>query len=412
MYGGYAMENFTYCAPTNIVFGKESELRCGELIKSLGGTKILVHFGGKSAISSGLIDRVCDTLKKAGLQYIKLGGVVPNPQLSLVREGIALCKKEHVDFVLAVGGGSVIDSSKAICYGLANDFDVWKIYEKTAVPTKFFPLGTIVTIAAAGSEMSNSSVISNGAIKRGANYDMSRPLFSIMNPQLTSTLPKFQTMCGCVDIIMHTLERWFAKDAKYSEVTDSIAVGIINTVMENAQILMDDPKDYDARAEIMWSGSLSHNGLTACGNGLGDWSCHQLGHELGGMFGYTHGASLSAVWGTWAKYVYKEHPERFAKLACEVLGVTSPEQEENEDLFEDDLTVDEIESLALEGIHAMENFFKSIDMPTSINALGKVITDAEVKQLATNCSFNKTRTIGQFKTLKYEDMLKIYSKAR
>jgi alcohol dehydrogenase YqhD (iron-dependent ADH family) len=406
------MENFTYCAPTKVVFGKESELQCGDLIKTLGCTKVLIHFGGKSAVKSGLLDRVCDTLKKSGLQYIKLGGVVPNPQLSLVREGINLCKKENVDFVLAVGGGSVIDSSKAICYGLANDFDVWKVYDKSAVPTKFFPLGSILTIAAAGSEMSNSSVISNGTIKRGANYEMSRPLFAIMNPKLTTTLPKFQTMCGCTDIIMHTLERWFGKDGKYSEVTDSVAEGLIGTVMENAQILMDNPQDYDARAEIMWSGSLSHNGLTACGNGLGDWATHQLGHELSGMFGYTHGASLSAVWGTWAHYVYKEHPERFAKLACEVLGIFPPEQEENEDLFEDELTTDEMDSLALEGINAMKAFFKSIDMPTSINELGKVITDEEVEQLAKNCSFNKTRTIGQFKTLEYKDMIKIYSAAR
>ncbi|OJF76940.1 MAG: NADH-dependent alcohol dehydrogenase [Treponema sp. CETP13] len=406
------MENFTYQVPTKVVFGQDAESQCGELIKEAGGTKVLVHFGGHSAVKSGLIDRVCKTLTDSGIKYVKLGGVVPNPQLSLVREGIQLCKAEKVDFVLAVGGGSVIDSSKAICYGLGNDFDVWEIYEKKATPTKFFPLGTIVTIAAAGSETSNSSVITNGKEKRGTNYEMSRPLFSIMNPELTKTLPIHQTMCGCVDIMMHTLERWFGADGKYSELTDSIAEGLLSTVMENALILKETPKDYEARAEIMWAGSLSHNGLTGCGNGIGDWSCHQLGHELSGMFGYTHGATLASIWGTWARYVYKEHPERFAKLACDVLGIVPAEQKENEDLYEDDLTTEEIESIALEGISAMEDFFKSLDMPTSIHELGTELTDAQIDQLAINCSFNKTRTIGQFKQLDVNDMRQIYSKAR
>lgn len=406
------MNNFTYYTPTKVVFGKKTEEQCGELIKTAGGTRVLIHFGGKSAIKSGLIDKVCTTLEKVGLTFVKLGGVVPNPQLSLVREGISLCKKEHVDFILAVGGGSVIDSSKAICYGLANDFDVWKVYDKTATPTKFFPLGTLVTIAAAGSEMSNSSVISNGTDKKGSNNDISRPLFAIMNPELTITLPKYQTMCGCTDIIMHTLERWFAKDGEYSDLTDTFAEGVITTVMDNALLLKENPEDYDARAEIMWSGSLSHNGLTGCGNGLGDWSCHQLAHELSGMYGYTHGASLAAIWGTWARYVYKEHPERFTKLALEVLRVDAPEQQADEDLFEDDLTQDEMESLALEGIVAMEAFFKSLDMPTSLTELGKKISDQDVEKLAFNCSYGKKRTIGQFKTLTFDDMQKIYSKAR
>lgn len=406
------MENFTFQVPTKVVFGKDAESQCGELIKNSGGTKVLVHFGGHSAVKSGLIDRICKTLTDREIEYVKLGGVVPNPQLSLVREGIQLCKTEKVDFVLAVGGGSVIDSAKAICYGLGNDFDVWKVYEQTAVPTKFFPLGCILTIAAAGSETSDSSVITNETIKKGTSYEMSRPLFAIMNPELTRTLPVYQTMCGCTDIIMHTLERWFGADGKYSELTDSIAEGILTTVMDNALILKENPEDYDARSEIMWAGSLSHNGLTGCGNGMGDWASHQLGHELSGMFGYTHGATLASVWGSWARYVYKSHPERFAKLACDVLGIVPAEQEENADLYEDELTKEELESIALEGIEAMENFFRTIDIPVSIHELGTDLSDDQVAELAKKCSNNGKRSIGQFKTLNMSDIQKIYSTAR
>lgn len=392
------MKNFEYYTPTKVVFGKDAEAQTGSLIQAQKCKKVLVHFGGSSAKQSGLLDKVFDSLTNAEIEYVTLGGVVPNPRLSKVYEGIDLCKKENVDFILAVGGGSVIDSAKAIGYGMVNDCDVWDLYEGKAKATGCLPIGVILTIAAAGSEMSSSSVITKeeGWLKRGCNTDYSRCKFAIMNPELTYTLPQYQTESGCTDILMHTMERYFTTE-RSMEVTDSLSEGLMRTVIHNAKILMHKPQCYDARAEIMWAGSLSHNGLTGCGS-VGDWSCHQLEHELGGMFDVAHGAGLAAVWGSWARYVYKSDVMRFAQFAVNVLGVSND--------FKDP------EKTALEGIKAMENFYRCIGMPTSIRELGVELTDEQIHELAYKCSFKKTRTIGNFQVLNMEDIEKIYIMAR
>ena len=325
--------------------------------------------------------------------------MVPNPRLSKVYEGIRLCREEQVDFILAAGGGSVIDSSKAIGYGAANPWtDVWNFFLKKKTPTDCLPIGVILTIAASGSEMSSSAVITNedGWLKRGCvKTDLCRPKFAILNPRLTYTLPQYQTESGCVDILMHTMERYFV-NLETMEVTDSISESLMQTVIYNARILMNEPGNYNARAEIMWAGSLSHNGLTGCGTGGGDWACHQLEHELGGQYDVTHGAGLSALWGSWARYVYKENPERFAQFAANVFHIPCGL---------------DFEKTALQGIQAMEDFFRSIQMPTSLHQLGLDLTDSQIHDLDFRCSFEDTRTIGVFMQLNMKDMEKIYHMA-
>lgn len=393
------MENFQYFTPTKVVFGKGTEEETGRLVKAQGGKKVLVHYGSNSAVKSGLLDKICNALSKEGLEYVSLGGVVPNPRLSKVYEGIELCKKEGVDFILAVGGGSVIDSAKAIGYGVVSDCDVWDLFERKQAPSGCLPIGVVLTIAAAGSEMSNSCVITKeeGWLKRGCNTDYGRCKFAVMNPELTYTLPEYQTQSGCADILMHTMERYFSSGTSM-ELTDSVSEALMRTVIHNARLLMEDPKNYEARAEIMWAGSLSHNGLTGCGTIGGDWASHQLEHELGGMFDVTHGAGLAAVWGSWARYVYKACPSRFAKFAVNVLGVSGH--------------LEDPDGTALEGIKAMEQFYRSINMPTSLRELGLEVTDEQIHELAYKCSFKNTRTIGSFMVLDMEDIEKIYTMAR
>ena len=390
------MLNFEYNTPTKVIFGKGAEEGTGTLVKEQGCKKVLVHFGGKSAKASGLLDRICHSLEKEGISYVTLGGVQPNPRLSKVYEGIELCKKEGVDFLLAVGGGSVIDSAKAIAYGLANEGDVWELYEKKRVPEGCYPVGAVLTIAAAGSEMSNSSVITKeeGWLKRGLNTEYARCKFAIMNPELTYTLPAYQTASGCVDILSHTQERYFTLE-EGTELTDEIAEGLMRTVICNAKLLMTQPEDYTARANVMWASSVSHNGLTGCGT-MGDWACHQLEHELGGMFDVAHGAGLAAVYGSWARYVYKVKPERFAKFAEKVFGILDGSVEEK----------------AVAGIEAMEGFYRSIGMPTNIHELGIVLTDEQIEELAEKCTFFGKRKIGAFMPLDKEDIIKIYHMAK
>lgn len=392
------MVNFEYYTPTKVVFGKDSEKKTGELVREFGASKVLIHYGGGSAERSGLLSRIQESLSEAGIPYVKLGGVVPNPRISLVRKGIELCKKEGVDFLLAVGGGSVIDSCKAIGYGLYNDCDPWLFYSRQAQAKGCTPIGTVLTIAAAGSEMSNSSVITNedGWLKRGYSTNYARCKFAVMNPELTYTLPPYQTASGCTDILMHTMERYFSHE-KHTELTDGICEALLRTVMKNAQILKEDPTNYDARAEVMWAGSLSHNGLTGCGT-TGDWATHQIEHELGGMFDVAHGAGLAAVWGSWARYVYKEEPEKFAQFAVNVMGIPAEKKSADE--------------LAQEGICAMEDFYRSIDMPTSLTELGIQPTDEQILEMAQKCVFFGKRTVGGFKVLKAEDVEKIYQMAR
>ena len=388
------MFDFKYFTPTKVLFGKNTEEKVADLIKEFGGKKVLIHYGGGSVIRSGLMKRVTDKLDQAGIKYVMLGGAVPNPHLSLVYQGIELCKKEGVDFLLAVGGGSAIDSAKAIGYGLKNPGDVWELYDYKKQAIDSMPLGVILTLAATGSEMSDSSVITKeeGLVKRGYSSDFGRPRFAILNPELTMTLPDYQTACGCTDIMMHTMERYFTNGGNM-EITDSMAEALLRTVKENAKILAKDPKNYDARAEVMWAGSLSHNGLTGCGNDGGDWMTHKLEHELGGLYDVAHGAGLAAIWGSWARYVYKNCLPRFKRFALNVMGVEASGSDEE---------------IALKGIEAMEDFYRSIKMPTNLRELGVTATDEDLKLMAHKCAVGVNGGKGSARFLKEEDMLEIY----
>lgn len=392
------MDNFQYFTPTKVAFGKDTVSQVADLIKEFGGKKVLIHYGGGSVIRSGLMDKVKAILDAAGISYVMLGGAVPNPHLSLVYEGIELCKKENVDFILAVGGGSAIDSAKGIGYGVANDGDVWDFYDFKRTATGCVPIGVILTLAATGSEMSDSSVITKeeGWVKRGYSSDYGRPKFAIMDPELTSTLPDYQTASGCTDIMMHTMERYFSNGG-HMEVTDQVAEGVLRTVMENAKILVKDPKNYEARAEVMWAGSLAHNGLTGCGTDGGDWMCHNLEHELGGLYDVTHGAGLAAIYGTWARYVYKDCLPRFKRYAIKVMGVSSEGTDEE---------------IALRGIEAMEDFYRAINMPTNLRELGVEPTEEEMATMAKKCAVASGGKGGSAKVLEEKDMLEIYHLAK
>ena len=393
------MFGFEYYTPTRVIFGKGSENQVGELIQEYGAKKILIHYGGKSAVKSGLIDRVKATLDASGISHVELGGVVPNPHLSKVREGIALGKQENVDFILAVGGGSVIDSAKAISYGLAEpERDVWELFCGERTAKKTLPIASILTIAAAGSETSNSCVITNEQTgeKRPYDDDISRAKFAIMDPELTMSLPDYQTEAGCTDIMMHTMERYFTNGGNM-ELTDEIAEGLLRTVMKYAEVLHHDPKNYEARAEIMWAGSLAHNGLTGCGNDGGDFVSHMLEHEMGGMFDVTHGAGLAAVWPSWARYVYKDCLPRFVRYAVKVMGVTPAESDE---------------ATALKGIEAMEKFYHRIGMPINMRELGIEPSEEQILEMAESCARAVGGKKGSAKLLDQNDFAEIYRMAR
>lgn len=362
------MATYKYFTPTKVIFGKGAEDQVGALLKESGARRVLLHYGGGSVQRSGLLDKVKATLAAEQIAYAELGGVVPNPRLSLVRQGIALMKQEQLDFILAIGGGSVVDSAKAIGYGAANEGDVWDFYEHTRQPKASTPLGVILTLAATGSEMSDSSVITNedGWKKRGCNSDLCKAKFAILNPELTLTVPPYQTACGCTDILMHTLERYFTAVPTLA-LTDRIAEGLMKTVMENARILNQDPLNYNARAEMLWANSLSHNGLTGFGSDGGDWVCHPMEHELSGLWDVAHGAGLAALWGSWARYTLKYNLPRFHKLAVNVMDIKDEGTPEN---------------VALQGIEAVEAFFRSIHMPTSLKELGISPTEQELDILS------------------------------
>ena len=404
------MKDFNYYAPTEVVFGEKSEEQVAALVKKYGGTKVLVHYGGKSAERSGLLDKICGLLDKGGIPYVKLGGVVPNPRLSLAKQGIELCRQEGVDFILAVGGGSVIDSAKCIAYGVCYDGDVWDFYLGKAEPVKTLPVAAVLTIPAAGSEMSEASVITNadapresggrllpGGIKLGYSNNLSRPKFAIMNPERTFTLPPYQTAAGVTDIIMHTMERYFNPDCDMT-LTDAIAETLMRTMKECVFAVLKNPEDYRNRAQIMWGGSLAHNDVTGNRNN-GDWATHQLEHELSGMFDVTHGAGLAAVWPSWARYVMHENLSRFVRFAVNVMDVPN------------DFT--DPEGTALKGIEAMERFYHAIGMPVNIKELiGRDITDDEIREMTRKCSRDYKRTCGAFMVLSADDMEAIYKMAR
>lgn len=395
------MKNFNYYTPTQVAFGRNTESQVAELVKKHGGSKVLIHFGGQSAIRSGLLAKVEQILTEAGIAYVKLGGVKPNPRLSLVRKGIELCKEENVDFLLAVGGGSVIDSCKAISSGRFYLGDVWTLYEHKDHATQYLPIGCILTIPAAGSEMSNGSVITNDEVeswlKKDYCVDEFRCKFAIMNPELTFTLPAWQTACGITDMMMHTMERYFSKDDDM-ETTDAIAEAVLRTCMKEGPLALANPTDYTCRANIMWAGTLAHNDLTGCGT-TGDWATHNIEHELSGLFDVSHGAGLAAVWGSWARYTRNENLPRFARFAHNVMGIDTTNMSDME--------------ASETGIKAMEQFFRSIGMPTDIHTLvGKDITDAEIEEMAQKCTNGDTTTIGGLKILHAADIVKIYQMAK
>ena len=395
------MQNFIYYAPTEVVFGRDAESQAASMICKYGGTKVLLHYGGQSAVKSGLLARVEACLDAAGIDYVKLGGVRPNPRLSLVREGIEICRREGIDFLLAVGGGSVIDSCKAISSGCFYEGDVWTLYEHKDHATKYLPIGCVLTIPAAGSEMSGGSVITNDEheqwLKKDYGADQLRCRFALMNPELTFTLPAWQTACGITDMIMHTLERYFSKDDDM-EITDAIAEALIRSCMSEGRKVMENPRDYVARANIMWAGSLAHNDLTGCGT-TGDWATHNIEHELSAKFDVSHGAGLAAVWGSWARYTRSENLPRFERFARNVMGV-------------DTAGMSELEASEA-GICAMEAFFRSLGMPTDIHSLiGREVLDEELEDMADKCTNSCTTTVGALKVLGKEDIVEIYRMAR
>ena len=393
------MKDFNYYAPTEVVFGSESEEKVAMLVRKYGGSRVLVHYGGQSAIRSGLLDKICGLLADDGLFVEQLGGVVPNPRLSKVNEGIALCRRQGIDFILAVGGGSVIDSAKAIAYGTVYEGDVWDFYVGKAQAVSCLPVALVLTIPAAGSEMSEASVITNedGGVKLGYSNDISRPKFAIMNPERTFTLPLYQTAAGVTDMMMHTMERYFSHDDDMT-LTDALAEAVLRTLKDCVYAVLRQPDDYRNRAQIMWGGSVAHNGLTGCGM-RDDWATHQLEHELSGMFDVTHGAGLAAIWPSWARYVCHENISRFVKFAVNVMGIPN------------DFT--DPEGTALRGIEAMEMFYRSIGMPVNIHELiGREITDDEIREMVRKCSRDYTATTGSFKVLDAADMEAIYRLAR
>ena len=392
------MKDFNFYAPTRVVFGRNSEEQLSQLVRQYGGTKVLVHYGGGSARRSGLLDKVEKMLQEAQIPYVELGGVVPNPLLSKVREGIELARREQVDFILAVGGGSVIDSAKAIGYGVGYDGDIWDFWDGKAVPQSCLPIGVMLTIPAAGSEMSSSCVVTNdeGMLKRGVNSDLCRCKFAIMNPERTYTLPPYQTAAGATDIMMHTMERYFSK-YEDATLTDAISEALLRTVRDSVFEVLRNPEDYRNRAAIMWASSLSHNDLTECGTEK-DFACHKLEHELSGLFGVTHGAGLAAIWGSWARYVMDRHLSRFVQFAVNVMGVTN-------DFANPRAT-------ALKGIDAIQQFYHAIGMPTNIPELiGRQATDDEIRELVEKCSRGGKMNIGAMEVLTPTDMTAIYKAA-
>lgn len=391
------MEAFHYTCPTEVIFGRNTEHEVSTYIRKYNGSRALIVYGGGSVICSGLLSKVCDILEADGIEYEAFGGAKPNPTLKHARDGVGKALSFHADFILGIGGGSAIDTAKAIAIGAASpDTDLWDFWTKKQAVEKALPTGVILTIPAAGSETSTSSVLTNedDGHKRGVNTDFNRPKFAIMNPELTFTLPAYQVACGVTDIMMHTLDRYF--NPVENELTDSIAEALLRTVIAKGTDAVKDPHSYDAMSELMWAGSLSHNGLTGLG-GVRDFSAHQFGHELSAMFDTAHGASLSTVWGFWARHALPFKPSRFARYARNVWGIAGTDESE----------------LGLAGIRATEHYFKSIGMPTCFSENADVGIQGEevLRKLAHSCSNEGTRTIGSFCVLDEEGMYQVFHAA-
>ncbi len=393
------MKNFTYYAPTRVMFGKGTEEKLGEVVSGYGFHKVLIHFGGGSVKRSGLLERLEKSLAAAGVEYVEFGGVQPNPKLSLARKAIQVCVQEQADLVLAVGGGSVIDSAKCVAAGAADpSVDPWEYLSRVKTVDKSLPVGVVLTIAASGSEMSSSCVITKeeGGLKRSFNSDLSRPLFAIMNPELTYSVSKFQTGCGTVDIMMHTLERYFGTDGE-APLTDRLAEGLLKEVIEAGRIADREPENYEARAALMWAGSLSHNSLTGLGRDY-FMTAHQIEHELSGMFDQVaHGAGLSVLFPAWCRYIYKYAIPRFCQYAVRVWNL--------------DMNYEHPERTAMAGIQATEEYFRSLGMPTHMGELGIALTDAQIEELAEKATFFGTRIMPDYISIGKKEIIEILREA-
>lgn len=386
------MENFNFYSPTEFVFGKGRENECGTYVKKFGGSKVLVHYGSGSVVKSGLLDRVKKALESQSIPYVELGGVKPNPRDTLVYEGIELCKKENVDFILAVGGGSVIDSSKAIAVGVPYDGDFWDFYCGKSEIKAAIPVATVLTIAAAGSEGSGDSVITkeNGMLKRGAGSEFMRPKFSIMNPELTCTLPAYQTACGATDIMAHVFERYFTNTTEV-EITDRLCEAVLMTMVKETPRVIADPNNYEARANIMWAGTVAHNGIVGVGRSQ-DWNSHGIEHELSALYDCAHGAGLAVIMPSWMEFVMSHNVMRFAQMASRVFGV--PMNFENP------------EDTAKKGIKAFRTFLRSIGMPINFSELGA--KEEDIPYLVEKFGLGKDGRTGGFVSLSSEDVASIY----
>jgi len=392
------MLNFDFYSPTRIVFGKDAEKKIGRLLKP-HARKVLLHYGGGSIKKSGLYDIVTASLKDSGVAFVELGGVVPNPRLSLVHEGINLCKKENVDLILAVGGGSAIDSAKAIAMGVYYDGDIWEVFEQGKPVDQALPVATILTIPAAGSESSSDTVISNEEkeLKIGYGNPHLRPLLSIVNPERFYTLPKEQLSYGVADIISHIFERYFTNTTR-TDLTDGLCETTLKTVMKNALLVQKNMQDYDAWSEVGFGGTVAHNSLLGMGREQ-DWGCHMMEHELSAIYDVPHGAGLAVVTPAWMKYVYKDNPGMFVQFAVNVMGVESSFREP--------------EAIALEGIDRLSEFFKKLDLPSTLQEIG--IDDSKFELMAkkaTGVQFGKEHPIGGLKKLYWKDIVEIYKLAK
>ncbi len=385
------MDNFNFCSPTEFVFGKDRENETGKYIKKYGGSRVLIHYGGGSAIKSGLVDRVKKSLESEGLTYCELGGVKPNPRDNLVYEGIELCRKNNIDFIVSVGGGSCIDSSKAIAMGVPYEGDFWDFYSGKAYIKSALPVGTVLTIAAAGSEGSGDSVITQEktGLKRGAGSDHIRPKFSILNPALTCTLPAYQTACGAADIMAHVFERYFT-NTKEVEITDRLCEAVLLTMVKETPRVIADPDNYDARANIMWAGMVAHNGLVGVGRSQ-DWNSHRIEHELSGLYDCAHGAGLAVIMPCWMEFVMHHDVMRFAQVATRVWGCQ--------------MNFEAPEITAMQGIKAFRKFLHDIGMPINFKELGAKVED--IPELVKKFGLNGGKT-GGFVSLSEDDIAEIY----
>ncbi|EGC03037.1 iron-containing alcohol dehydrogenase [Ruminococcus albus] len=384
------MNDFNFYSPTEFVFGRGRECETGRYVKKYGGSRVLIHFGGGSAVKSGLLDKVKKSLEEEGVAYFELGGVKPNPRDTLVYEGIELCRREGIDFILAVGGGSVIDSAKGIAAGVVYEGDFWDFYCGKKV-VKALPVGVVVTISAAGSEGSGDSVITKeeGMLKRATGSDALRPRFSVLDPELTMTLPAYQTACGATDIMAHVFERYFT-NTKEVEITDRLCEAVLMTMLRETPRVIADPKNYDARANIMWAGMVAHNNIVGVGREQ-DWNSHGLEHELSGLYDCAHGAGLAVIMPAWMEFVCKHDVMRFCQMATRVFGV--------------DMDFTDPEKTAREGIRRFRTFLHSIGMPINFAELGAKEEDIPV--LVEKLGVDDGRT-GGFVHLSSEDAAEIY----